>query len=159
MSVNKVGLVLFLCIVAAGADETFLRAFRSTFSRNDKALVSSMHTPAVRWIQDIMQQQGVPYNATELRALDDSELLAVAMRAAIAGISHWKRVPGSAEIVVNEKTGIPYQENMTVDLEIPVYISIICVMVATIVLQHMRLHRGGSPLHSTLVDSVNEKKK
>jgi hypothetical protein len=145
---------VFAAAVICGvtADTVFLDAFSKTFSRNDKALVASTNTAAVRWIQDIMQRQGVSGNATELRELGDAELLSIAMRAAVGGISHWRRVPGTALIVVNEKTGIPYAESMTVDLEVPVYISIICVMVVTIVLQHMRLNRIGSPVPAAVLE-------
>eukprot|EP00961_Rhodomonas_salina_P110103 1481953-Rhodomonas_salina.1 len=53
------------------------------------------------------------------------------MRAAVAGISHWRREKGSNCIVVNDQTGIPYQANMVLDLEVPA---------CTVALQHMCLH-------------------
>ncbi len=121
----------------------FLKGFTSTFVRSDLTTIASEHTPSVRWVKDVMERQGISFNATELRKLPDSQLLSIAMRAAIAGISHWKRFPGSDMILVDYQTGIPFSENMTLDLEVPIYISIICVMVFTIVLQHMRLHRTG----------------
>jgi hypothetical protein len=121
----------------------FLKAFTSTFARSDLAEIASEKTPSVQWIKDVMERQGISFNATALRKLSDSELLAIAMRAAITGISHWKRSVGTDIILVDYQTGIPYPENMTLDLEVPIYISVICVMVFTIVLQHMRLHRTG----------------
>eukprot|EP00961_Rhodomonas_salina_P046334 621875-Rhodomonas_salina.1 len=66
-----------------------------------------------------------------MRALDDDALLAVGMRAAVAGISHWRREKGSDRIIVNDQTGIPYQANMVLDLEVPVYLTIICIMACT----------------------------
>jgi hypothetical protein len=125
------------------AKSDFLKAFTATFARSDLAEIASENTPSVRWIKDVMERQGIFFNATALRGLSDSDLLAVAMRAAIAGISHWKRHPGTDIILVDYQTGIPFPENMTLDLEVPIYISVICIMVFTIVLQHMRLHRTG----------------
>jgi hypothetical protein len=121
----------------------FLKAFTSTFARSDLAEIASENTPSVQWIKDVMERQGISFNVTVLRGLSDSELLSVAMRAAIAGISQWKRHPGTDIILVDYQTGIPFPENMTLDLEVPIYISVICIMVFTIVLQHMRLHRTG----------------
>jgi hypothetical protein len=102
----------------------FLQAFTSTFARSDLTEIASEKTPSVQWIKDVMERQGIAFNATALRKLSDSELLAIAMRAALTGISHWKRATGSDIILVDYQTGIPFPENMTLDLEGPRHFAI-----------------------------------
>lgn len=128
-------------------DKTSMAAFAQTFVRRDQAKIQSANSRTMRWVFDVMDRQGIPVNASALRDLDDHALLAVGMRAAVSGISHWRREKGTDRIVVNDKTGIPYQANMVLDLEVPVYLTIICIMACTVILQHMRLHGTGVTPH------------
>ena len=124
----------------SGNDQSLLEGFHATFALRDGSVTTTTRTPAVQWVVDIMQRQNIPYDTTELRNLSNTTLFSLAMRAAIAGISPWKRLENSEFIILNEKTGIPMQETIAGDFEVPVYVSIICVMACTIILQHMRLY-------------------
>lgn len=82
-------LLLMSSLQVACAVPLLLQAFQQTFHLHDGSVVSSERTAAVQWVVDIMQRQGIPHGITALRALSDSDLLSIAMRAAIAGISPW----------------------------------------------------------------------
>lgn len=126
-------------------DPAVLTGFGQSFVRRDGAVIHSLHASTVQWVLDIMDRQHIPRNASALRALPDGELMSVAMRAAVAGISHWRREAGSDRIVVNDASGIPYAEDTVVDIELPMYITIICIMGGVILLQQMRLQPVGAP--------------
>eukprot|EP00961_Rhodomonas_salina_P187305 2528881-Rhodomonas_salina.1 len=92
-----------------------------------------------------MTRQAIPQHAPEIRALPDADLISFAMLAAVCGISPWKRDMVSDRIVLHEQRGTPIPETMISDLEVPIYISVICIMAATIVLQHMRIQGQQQP--------------
>eukprot|EP00961_Rhodomonas_salina_P135972 1829769-Rhodomonas_salina.1 len=116
-----------------------LDAFKQTFLQQDHANVQTTNTTSIQWVLDIMHRQGVPTTAQKLRELEDSKLVSIAMLSALAGISPWKRDPGSDLVLLDEKDGVPVQETTVADVELPLYVSIIGVMFGTILLQHMRL--------------------
>eukprot|EP00961_Rhodomonas_salina_P249693 3375333-Rhodomonas_salina.2 len=84
-------------------------------------------------------RQGIPHGIAALRNLSDTDLLSIAMRAAIAGISPWKRHATNHNILLDERNGTPVQDSLSSEIEIPIYITVICIMAITVLLQHMQL--------------------
>lgn len=109
-----------------------------SFTLRDDSIVSTTRVPAIEWLHDIMTRQAIPHDAAQLRNLSDARLVSLGMLAAVAGISSWRHDTLSDRIVLHERSGTPTAETTISDLEVPVYVSIICVMAVTIVLQHLR---------------------
>ncbi len=124
-------------------DETALiGAFSKTFSLRDDSIIETVNVRGMHWILDIIQRQDLPYNITHMRELSDIDLLSISMRAAVAGISPWLRDNISDKIILHETHGTPFLETTISEIEVPIYIGIICVMACTIILQHMHIHGG-----------------
>jgi len=120
--------------------QNIIDAFQMSFTLQDDSVVQTVNVPGVIWLRDIMTRQAIKTNATELRQMSDAALVSLAMRAAVAGISPWKRDLLSDRIILSDSSGVPIPETMISDLEIPVYISVICIMTTTIILQHIRAY-------------------
>eukprot|EP00961_Rhodomonas_salina_P157839 2124754-Rhodomonas_salina.2 len=119
---------------------TFISAFQLTFIQRDETVVETTNATSVKWVVAMLRRQGIPLDAGALRELPDAQLVQLAMQAGMVGISPWKRDGGTDKIILHEKNGVPIQATMVSDTELPLYISIICMMFATILLQHIRIH-------------------
>ncbi len=82
-----------------------ITAFTATFIRRDGATIQSVNARAVQWVLNLMDKQDIPKSASAMRNLNDSQLIAIGMRAAMAGISSWRREPTTDRIVLNDNTG------------------------------------------------------
>ena len=127
---------------ATAQQDIIIAAFSSAFTLRDDTIVRTTKVPAIEWVCGIMKRQNIPCNGTEIRLATDTELLSLGMRAAVAGISPWKRDVFSDRIVLHERSGAPIPETLISDIEVPVYISIICIMAITIILQHMQAQQS-----------------
>ncbi len=136
-------------------ETALIGAFSKTFSLRDDSIIETVNVRGMHWILDIIQRQDLPYNITHMRELDDIDLLSISMKAAVAGISPWLRDNISDKIILHETHGTPFLETTISELEVPIYIGIICVMACTIILQHM--HINGGALSPAQVSDTDKK--
>ena len=90
---------------ADNTTNTSITAFTATFVRRDGAVIQSVKASAVQWVFNLMDKQDIPKNASGLRNLTDAQLLSIGMKAAVSGISQWRREAISDRIIVNDNTG------------------------------------------------------
>jgi hypothetical protein len=84
---------------------TSVTAFAATFVRRDSAVIESVNARAVQWVLNLMDKQDIPKTASAMRELSDVKLICIGMRAAVSGISHWRREANTDRIIVNDDTG------------------------------------------------------
>ena len=102
-------LALFF-FLAGGARCDWADAMEGTFALQSKGLAVSNHSRCVASVRALLQTQGIPAAAAELRALNDTALLQLAMEAAVGRVSRWARTsPAQASgahatrLVLNEE--------------------------------------------------------
>jgi hypothetical protein len=73
-------------------------AMEGTFALQSGALGISNQSYCSSAIAALLQRQGIPTTALALRSLDDTELLQLAMLAAVGGVSRWARTKAHQQL-------------------------------------------------------------
>jgi hypothetical protein len=112
-------------------------AMNRVFVLSSKSSSVSGNLLCTKSIMDLMIRQSIPLSPLALRALNDTELLQIAMTASVAGISSWKRDSTSNTLFQLTEQGrlvSPYTPNA---VESDVMLCIICALLIVIAIFHL----------------------
>jgi hypothetical protein len=112
-------------------------AMNRVFALSSKSSSVSGNFMCTKSIANLMVSQNIPSTAAGLRALNDTEILQIAMLASVASISMWKRdAPNNALFQLTEQGRLvsPHTPNA---VESDVMLCIICALLIVIAVFHL----------------------
>ena len=110
-------------------------AMNSTFALSSGSSSVSNSLICSKSVFDLMTRQGIPTTPDSLRALNDTEILRVAMISAVAGISTWKRDANSLfQLTDHGRLLHPYTPNA---VETDVMLCVVCALLVVIAMFHL----------------------
>jgi hypothetical protein len=112
-------------------------AMNSAFVLASKSSSISGSLPCSKSVFDLMTRQNIPTTPAALRALNDTEILRVAMIASVAGISTWKRDAATNSLFQLTEQGRlvhPYSPNA---VESDVMLCVVCALLVVIAIFHL----------------------
>ena len=118
-------------------DPTWGDTMNRVFVLSSKSSSVSGNLMCTKSIMDLMIRQSIPLSPLGLRALNDTELLQIAMTASVAGVSSWKRDTVSNTLFQLTDQGrlvSPYTPNA---VESDVMLCIICALLIVIAIFHL----------------------
>ena len=129
--------VFFWFSTVDGLDPAWGDAMNRVFALSSKSSSVSGNFMCTKSIANLMVRQNIPSTAAGLRALNDTEILQVAMLASVASISTWKRdAPNNALFQLTEQGRLvsPYTPNA---IESDVMLCVICTLLIVIAVFHL----------------------
>jgi hypothetical protein len=118
-------------------DATWSDAMTNAFALTSRSNAVSGNLVCSKSIFDLMVRQRIPTTPSLLRALNDTELLRVAMIASVAGVSTWKRDVATNtlfQLTDQGKLVQPYTPNA---VESDVMLCVVCVLLIVIAIFHL----------------------
>lgn len=118
-------------------DPAWPDAMNSAFVLSSKSANVSGSLVCSKSVWDLMTRQRIPTSAAALRALNDTEILRVAMIASVAGISTWKRDASTDTLFQLTDQGRlvhPYTPNA---VESDVMLCVVCALLVVIAMFHL----------------------
>lgn len=113
-------------------------AFKNTFVIHDKSVINTDRSKIIQDFISFMKQQNISNEIYSLRNMSDIDLLSMAMKSALIGISYIKHDNYQPHLIVlNAKTGLPILEDHITHYETAIYVSIIIILATIITLQNI----------------------
>ena len=133
------------CVTCDNATYTdaFVAGFEAVFALSSGASRIGYNTECLHRVHALMLRGGLPTSGEEMRLLNDTELMQMAIQAAVAAISPWKRQEGGRRILM-EDDGTLNPQYKVGTMQSTIMTCVICTLLAVIGAMHIMSIRSVS---------------